>query len=467
MTALAAILASLTAAAVFDMQAIPLQEDAGRVFLAQADPDGAADVFVLQGGRLTFCLTGRRNRDPGEITLAEDAGAFDIADVDADGRPEIIAVCGDRVMRYALPIGADPPGEPQELFRLETPFAGPGDAPYPHVLVVTLEGKTVLALPTATALELRGTDGALEAAYAYAAMQEGGLQAAQEARFTTCSVRPPQAAPPGAIEMLVDCAIHLEAGLPEPLLSRAPDASEGRRGTPSQLRDAAAVDPAMWPWFPLRPGTEGGARVLYALGQDTLICIRELIEEPGGMVRLSPVRRYPGAIVLPPDDLPDFNGDGAVDLLLWTAPVPGLSVDALARTVMSGTWPVQLSVRAFSPEKGRYDPAPGASLTSEVPARWFVLMESGTPLRNCVLRDFDGDGCTDCGFSPAPDRFAIWLHRDGFGTKPDEVHVFPEPILRLEFKADLRGQGRTSVGLRGARALYVLYAGARAPAPTP
>jgi hypothetical protein len=195
-------------------------------------------------------------------------------------------------------------------------------------------------------------------------------------------------------------------------------------------------------------------------GKDTLIRVQHGADEsPPRQVKVGPERRYPGRLILPDADLPDFNGDGYVDLLLWSTPEPGTSLDALTKVVAVATWPLRITAHLFSPDKGRYEPKVAGHTFCRLPVPWFLTFESGTPLRNCVLADFDGDGRTDCAWSTTPDSFSIWLYKDGLRAKPDFHSAFPEAISRVEFQADLDGQGRTAVGLRGSSNLYLISAG--------
>ncbi|MCX5758457.1 MAG: VCBS repeat-containing protein [Candidatus Hydrogenedentes bacterium] len=427
----------LCLSALFDVKTIPLHTPDSHVFLAHADRDSQADVFVLEKGAITVFSSLLDNVRT--IPLPDGTTAVDVADLDNDGQTELVVVCGDRILSIRLDAEETP--TPHDLFSLHTQLAeqesgSPSSSatPYPFVLTVLRDGKTLLALPCEETFELRTPDGAWTSEPARLRARDG-------------------------IEGGVSRTVAFEPDLPDELEGAPVHARSFRRGTPSQTRDAALLGQESWPWFPLTLDGRGNMRVLYALAASDFWDTVVRIQGYAGKSVTSPERRYPGRLVALEEDLPDFNHDGYADLLLWSTPDPGMSVGAATRVIAAGTWPVSLSAHLFSPEKGRYEPAAASRVTCAVPIAWFLTPEESGPVRHCVLRDFDGDGRTDLACATAPNRFVVWRYTEsGFSPSPDFERSFPEPIAEAAFKADLAGNGKTSLGLRTEHALYVLFA---------
>lgn len=440
-------------AALFDVRTIPLHTPDAHVFLAHADRDTRADVFILEPGQASIFFS---QRDAVRtIPLPEDTTAVDIADLDDDGQPEIVAVSGNRILSIRLDAEVLPP--PRELFSLHTQLANAGATPYPFVLTMRRDNKTLLALPCEETFELRTPDGAIVTSYPIG--EDAPRRASYGAPFRAWTCEPPLLGAKDALEGAISRSVAFEPDLPAELSGPSTAALSLRRGTPLQTREAASQDIESWPWFPLALDGSGDMRVFYTLAppdfRDSVVRIR-------GFARKSetgPERRYPGSLIIMDDDLPDFNHDGFADLLLWSAPEPGMSLDAATRALTAGSWPVNLSAHLFSPEKGRYEPVCAGTVACTAPIAWFLAPEASGPLHHCVLRDFDGDGCTDIACATAPNRFHVWrFTHSGTATTPAYSQTFPEPITEITFKADLSGNGKTSLGLRTEHDLYVLFA---------
>lgn len=448
-------------AASFNVQELPIQHPEAKTFIAHADDDAIADIFILDG-RTLIIHYGASPGVPSSAILAKGTSALDICDIDGDGRREIISIAGRKVLRQAIPAPGRAAAPPAILFECETLLAGPVVAPHPYVLAVPYEGRTLLALPCFNRLELRSLDGELVAEFPI--LQQARAADSLSTPFSAWAINPPQAGPSGALEFRVSTFADAAPELPEALRPPLDPRLTYRLGTARHVREAAAQAPETWPWFPLRTDGTPRERVLYALARpdyaDTLILIRSPdarnLPERRNAYAYTSKRRYPGILLLPRDVLPDFNGDGYADLLLWKAPLPGTSLDSLSRAAYGGTWPLQLSVHLYSPEDGLFRPGPQGHLRQRVPITWFMAREFGAPIRNPTLRDFDGDGGTDLAFSPRPKEFALWLYRDGFAKEPDYVASFPGRILDVELMADLEGNGKTTILLRSEKAFYAL-----------
>jgi len=434
--------------ALFEVHALPLPSPNAQVLLANADGDATADVFVLDGLRLV-AYPSAANYAPVAIPLAEDTSAFDIADLDSDGRNEVIGVSRERILCYTIPAeGTAPP--PRELFTLHTQFADAGRSPFPRVIVVKHEGRPLLALPCSGTIEMRGADGTLVSQHP---IKENTEIDPHAFGFLSRSFG----------DLSIDVSIgrypDSQSALPDGF-SAAPLEDILKRRPYGYKRPNDRSEEPYW-WFALKTDGTTQLRALCSPGSPrhpvTNIRIREASSEEDDFldknITLGPERRYPGNVILS-KDRPDFNHDGYVDLILWKAPMPGMSVDALTRAITGGAWPLDIVVHLFSPEKKRFEPVPRAQISLTVPVLWFL---QGGPIRNEVFRDFNGDGRTDLACSNAKNGFAAWLFTEnGFSKSPDFQYTFPEPISGLVFAADLDGKGRTSIGLRGEKNFYLL-----------
>jgi hypothetical protein len=388
------------------------------------------------------------------IALPDGTSAFDIADLDGDGRTEVIAVSGDRVLRCAIDGDAANPLA-EDLFTIQTQL-GLSRNPYPQVLVVQQGGRSLLALPCASAIELRSADGALISRHEIP--ERTHLFVADAHRLALFQF------PRRGSDLYLNVWIErmFEPSFSTTDASFSPLPITPMKQGPRRFVYAEGHPKGPYAWFPLRTD---GTTLLRALcrpgrGQSTIVRIREAPSEEDDCMdkntTVGPERNYPGEQVQYDEDLPDFNGDGYVDLTRWKAPSPGMSVDALTRAITGGAWPLDLVFHLFSPEKRRFEATACSRIALTVPVRWFL---EGEPVQNEVFRDFDGDKHTDFALSDTDHSFSAWLFTDnGFSRSPDFRHTFPESIQDVAFRADLDGSGRTSIGLRTDKHLYLLKA---------
>lgn len=436
----------------FDIATVPAGGAHAEAFLAQGVAD-RADVYLLDGDELTRVPVakpdGRRRVDLGGIS------AFDIADLDGDGNAEVLAIRGAQVCRIAL---EGEPAEAEVLFSRDTLFSGL-DRPFRHILAVPWEESTVLALPTAGALVLCDPDGTERARFDADA---SNATAALGSPFLALPAHPPQVAEPGGLEYRVSALQAYQPRLPEGVLpDTAPPALLYRRGTQRQTREALERPPESWPWFPLYVDATRTARVFHALADErtTVLRVRQpSVENPGAEVRMGAPRRYPGSLLWAGDALPDFDGDGAHDILLWQAAPLTPSVGAVTRGLMSHTWPLKLLLHRFDPAKKRYEPRPYGVIDAAPPVAWYLETPGEAPLRHLVLDDLNGDGRTDLAFAPAPGRYEVWLagEKDVGADGPSCLQQLSSPLRGIAFQGDMTGQGKVTLGLRTEEGLVLI-----------
>ena len=464
---------SALAAPVFEPFAIPLTSNTTSVFLARADGDDVADVFLLDGRRMTIRL------DAGgtwRITLPEGAGAFDIADVDADGRSEILAVRGDEILliNALAATGAEEP--PRVLFKAESLYSARSVDPFPRVLVRTLNLQVCLVLPVPGAMNAYSLDGTLMEVFPVHASESGAPQLGEG--VDAVPLNRPGSAPPGETWLKFYQSIEMAPNLPAELApapashfttwSKTPgiETPMPEGNFPSGMGEGEYE--GMWQCTSLQEDATR-MRLLMCRTDDTGNTLVFLYDVPlisgelnWAEAERSPIRKYPGRVIGDTlDPVPqysqraDFNGDGYVDLVLADAPRPGTSVDSLVRTVLGRTWPLRVTVHLFAPEKDRFDPKPFGVIECKVPVTWFF---GRAPLRNVCVADFDGDKLSDLGFSAEESEFQVWLAADGFGGEPDWSYKFPGPIQHIETTADLAGNGKMSLLIRCEKTLFLLRA---------
>ncbi|HIJ66422.1 MAG TPA: VCBS repeat-containing protein [Candidatus Hydrogenedentes bacterium] len=425
-------------------------------------------MLIVDGETLVLCPSTTKGATH-RIQLPAGAVAFDIANLDGDEQSEIVCVSGNSIIRQDIALEGPVPAA-RELFGVETLFRDvqPGWRK-PVVLVVSHEGRQLIALPRENALELCSADGKQVKSFELRDDDSFGIP------FTSWYGGPPRIAPPGAFKMKVSHRIMRKPELPESLQPPHEDDKNDLADNYGfffdQVRELYGKEPPEWIGFFKVAGDDAASKwTLWAYDADAnpleaqriVLWIVELRrDDPETLPRkeaVGPARRYPGVAYYRyryEDYAPDFDGDGYVDLLLMRAPAPGMSVGAVARAVTGRSYPLHIAIHLFSPDKNRFEAQPKAQLKLKVPMHWYLT--SG-PLQKCVLRDFDGDGKTDFACSTDEDRFAVWLFKDGFGEEPDFEYRCDERIEHVALETDLTGDGRTSIVLRSEKAFHILYA---------
>ena len=449
-------LALLLHGALLQIQTVPWTPGVSTCFPADRDLDGAAEVFVLEQNRLR--AYGKQGSSPlFDRVLPTEMSAFDIADIDGDGAAELVGIRQSDIVAIRLDDGD--PGEPERLFTQENQYSNITGLPFPCVLIVEREGVPAVALPQSSTLEVRSLQG--ELAESYAVGVDAPNRLAVNRPFSYWVNQHAQAGPAAALEFRVSSAVSfrpLRAGGGDTASGAAPDA---RPGTLRQQQDALQLAPEAWPWFEVGASATAQFRAFYRAGSgdtaSTAICIRTApAADRPGETKIGPPRHYPGMLAAPETKAPDFNGDGFADILLWKTRQPSLTAGSLARAATSRTWPLILTAHLYLPEKQRFAPRPAGHLTVELPVDWWLLPTSTGPLRDILLRDFDGDGKTDLGCFTDPNTLSIWKSEDGdFGRAPAFQHRFSEGPNRVLLEVDLEGKGSTTLAVESGASLII------------
>lgn len=427
------------------------------IFMGPPDVHSAANLCILSGDTLLVTDPEGDEARTETIQFPKGTSAFDLVEGDTPNTSTVYFVAGNGVYRQS--ISAKGVHAAELLFREESLLSHAVEGPRPYVLVVSWEGRPLLALPTASALKLFDFDGTLVKVFPSEAPSVSEVRP-----FSAWVVSPPVANDAGQ-SFRADTTYDYRVQVPDELSGGTLQGSEWR-GTYAQAREATHSPQERWPWFSLHETRPDLGRVLYAVSPGNRADTHIRISRPGtpGALggdearKISPARTYPGLLVIPSKTLPDFNGDGYTDLLMWNVPVPGTSVDSLVRTAQQRSWPVRLTVHTYSPAKGLYSGRPLARLEARVPVSWAFMSGGQLPVRNLLLGDMNGDGHTDLGFSSGPTQYALWLYEPGrgFAAQADYTAELPERIRKLSLYRDASQTGKPYLVLRGDHAVYVL-----------
>lgn len=443
------------------IQELPWRSGHSTVFVADFDMDGRGEVAVLTENRLD--VFERSRREPSfSLSIPSGTAVMDVLDADEDGNADIIAVSGADILRIPV-VSEDEDQSAIVCFSRDNQYSDYTGIPFPGVLVVMREKTPLVALPCDDALELRTLEGKLIDSYPIGMAAPRRLSLGQP--FSVWANPHAQLGTPDALEFRVSSVSTYKPLLPDHSLPIRIAEPSGRLGTARQQREAATLDPERWPWFTIHTNDTRMVRALYARsdapGGETLMRVRHVPMEgtPGVAAGddTGPVRRYPGLLLRHPEVLPDFDGDGFHDLLLWKSKRIAPTVDGLARAVAKGTWPIWIIAHRYVPEKKRFSDEAFAQIEVELPLAWYLNSGGASPFRTVFLNDMDGDAQSDFGCLIDEQTLAIWRSQaEGLQSEPGFRHRFPEAVLGVEFEEDLEGQGRKTVVLRTRNHLYLL-----------
>lgn len=400
----------------FTVDEIPVPAQDSIAFFVPIDADRDEDLCLVTRDTAYLCASasGWALR---AIALPEGLAVIDAYDLDGDGRAEFIGVRNREVIRIDVP----PLGEssaPQVLFSADNTYKTAEDGlPQSTPLAVERSGKTCIALPQGDSLVFFDLKGTVIASLNPSTTSD--MRTSLGDPFRATAITPPVLAPPGGLEFQINRSAQFMI-VPT---SASTNPIRAYRPPPlTQVIESVGNPPAQWPSIPLQikadnlDATAGTSRALLCVAfnpaPETLVCIQTQRTAVGLQTTLEnvigPVRHYPGQVLLTPE-LPDINGDGLTDLLLWKAPLPGRSLDALTRAVAERTWPLYLTMHRFRSDLNRFEARTMNHLSLDLPVTWFLDPQAGTPLRNVVLTDMDANNTTDIALSLSETTFGLWL----------------------------------------------------------
>ncbi len=408
---------------VWIVRSLPSASPDSTPLLVQTNGDAAPEWGVLTGNEVTIADI---SPDYPERKLSLPAGTalFDLRDMDRDGRIELASVRAGRLEYWAdatIATETDPAFTIEDAGIAALSIGGP--RPYP--LFIENRGEDFITVPVGGNPPVWTLEGIPLPSIAPPSSSP------MNTYFHSWST-PADASANRSAEIRV--SLRYERESETATSSQSPAPASGNGGT-RRARDASAAPAEEWPWFAL----SATSRVLYALAppdfRDTLIRVdrRDL---PGAASATAPnPRRFPGVVIAPGESGSDFNGDGFNDLLLWRAPRPGASLDALVRAAQDGDWTVDLSVHLFNPATGRYDARPINWIHTEAPLEGVLAGGVRGPFGFLGIEDLDGNGRVDVLCSGTGSELVAWTFTGRAAPAPWARVVLPEPIEEIELTA--------------------------------
>lgn len=418
---------------------------------------GVPDVVVLDDSTLTV-YRGNAQTPVLSHSIPADTLFFDLYDTNGDTTPELFVLTPNEVRHYPAHDNAST----IQLFPIEPPLPWKVDQPFLHTLLFHFNDIHLVAVPYQDTIELKSMDGKTISAFPKLLSDVHSLY--------SIPIEPNQLGPDGAFEFRVDTLLTTPINVPmelRPTLPSKPFAT----ATPQQLRDSELLELELWPSFPLTRTGEAPNKVIYASESPehihTVIRIKKKlprnIPNTTEAYRFSPKRTYPGMIGISASGLPDFNGDGYHDLLLWKIPIPGNSISTIMKSVQAQTWPIEITTHLYNPQKGLYDARPSSRIKTTVALQYILTRQSHSPLHNLSFVDLNADGKSDITFSPTAQSIATWIYSDQMDSIPVYQGRFEDPVSLITLnRAEVSDTGQ-SILLRGNRSIYRINLSERAP----
>lgn len=414
-------------------------------------------LFVVDGE--TVKIHGAGFSDTIEINLQSGTSAFDVYDFDEDGVSEIIAVCGDKILQYKLSADA-PTSPPSLLFTTDSIFSKGRTNPVPLPLVFQVENHTAIGLPTEDGFEFRTFDGKL--------IRKEKAETPQDKSYgrglgfsVVASTRGPVTSEP--VVFRVRNTIEMDYSLPNSLV--AEDVPIAFRKIPLAhltFRDTESF--TAWPWFPLSSSGDISARVYYTIAlpamHDTKILILENMQTLADGKNATKVRNdaliYPGRIIPLGEMLPDFNGDGYTDILLWSTTAFSNALDFVPKLLTDELVQVHVGIHLYNPDIRRYEAKASARIVTSIPFSRLVFSSEDSCFANVIFPDLNGDGFTDCVWSPQGNdlEFHLWDPDQNTLILLDKFR-FGEPVDKVLNCQAPEAPGNSSVVMKAGNSIHL------------
>lgn len=420
------------------------------LYLLPGVTSDAANIVILDDTELTV-YPSTATRPSIQHTISPDTLLFDLYDSNDDGLPELFTLLPDALLHF-------PKANNQssvQLFPIEPQLPWEVDQPFLHPIILSYDNSRLAAIPYQNNITLKNFDGKTISTLPKILSDSHSI--------FTIPVKTNPLGSKDAFEFKVDSVLTTAINIPSELRP-APANPDLDSPTPQRLREAEQREPDQWPTFPLSNDPENSERVIFASSAPehvhTIIRIRR--ERPrsdivqADPISYTPERIYPGSLTLSPSGFPDFNADGFHDLVLWRMEIPGRSLSTLTSNLQAQTWPIELTVHLYDPEKRLYAARPTARIKTKVSIQFIVVRQNQSPLRNLSFADINGDGRSDITLSPDPNTLTTWTYDNGFSREPEYRSTFENPISIITSN---RQDTRTSSGtllLRGRSTIYRL-----------
>lgn len=435
-------------AAPYEIYPYSAASDDAALYLLPGGEADAANIVVLDANQLAVYPANSPNAIL-KHQIASDTLLFDLFDTNEDGEPELYTLHPDRIVQY--PDSAKP--DKTTLFPIDPALPWTVEQPFLHPMVITYNRTPLIAMPYQNQIVLRDFEGRTISSLPKTLSDTYSL--------FTIPVLPNQIGAPGTYEFRVDSFLTTDIQVPQEFRATQV-ATEVASISPRALRESEKRDLDLWPSFPLTPGPDNTERVIYASYPPehvhTIIRIKRR-RPPSAFTQsdpefYTPERIYPGTIAISRSGLPDFNGDGFHDLVLWKMAIPGRSVSTLISNIQAQTWPVELTVHLYNPAKRLYAARPSARIQTTVNIQFILMRQSEAPLRNLSFTDLNGDGYSDISFSPEANTVATWIYGNGFREEPDYEGTFAYPVELLSINRQGARTPAHTLLLRDVTAIY-------------